>query len=202
MSKPIVSFLVSGRGSNFKAIADKIVQGYINAGLGILISDKKDAKALDIAGSYGMDSFFVDPGLYISREEHEKAMIKLLKKADSDLIITAGYMRVLTPYFVKKYKNKIINIHPALLPSFPGTNGQKQAFDKGVKIAGCTTHFIDDGTDTGPIIMQATVEVKENDTLESLSSRILEEEHKIFPETVKLFCDGKLKIIKNKVHIK
>jgi phosphoribosylglycinamide formyltransferase-1 len=202
MSKKIISFLASGRGSNFKTIAENVKKGEINAKLGILISDKKDAIALDIAKKFGMESFFVDPKLYQSREEHEKEMVMLLKKFRTDLVVAAGYMRVLTSYFVKEYRNKIINIHPALLPSFPGTNAQEQAFVKGVKKTGCTTHFIDEGTDTGPIIMQSSVPVKEDDSIESLSTRILEQEHRIFPETVKLFCNGKLTIKDNKVRIK
>lgn len=202
MKKKVVSFLVSGRGSNFKAIAEKISAGEINAILGILISNNKDAIALEIANDLGMESFFIDPKSFASRKEHETAMINLLKTNKTDLVIAAGYMRVLTPHFVSEYRNKIINIHPALLPSFPGTHAQKQAFDKGVKITGCTTHFIDEGTDTGPIIMQAAVPVLENDSLESLSSRILKEEHRIFQETVKLFCEDKLKVIGNKVLVK
>jgi phosphoribosylglycinamide formyltransferase 1 len=202
MKKKVVSFLVSGRGSNFKAIADKISAGEINAVLGILISNNKDAKALNIADEFGMKSFFVNPASFKTRKDHEKAMIKLLKKYNTDLVITAGYMRVLTPHFVKEYRNKIMNIHPALLPSFPGTDAQKQAFNKGVKITGCTTHFIDDGTDTGPIIMQTAVPVLANDTIETLSARILKEEHKIFPESVKLFCNDQLKIQGNKVILK
>ncbi len=201
MKKKIVSFLASGRGSNFKAIAEKISSGDINASMGILISNKKDAKALEIAKNFGMESFFVDPKAFSTRGEHENEMIKLLKKYNTDLVVAAGYMRVLTSYFVREYKNRIINIHPALLPSFPGTDAQKQAFDKGVKITGCTTHFIDEGTDTGPIIMQAAVIVLENDTIETLSARILKEEHRIFPESVKLFCDDRLKITGKKVFI-
>ncbi len=201
MGKKVVSFLVSGRGSNFKTIAGKILAGDIKAVPGILISNNKEAKAMDIADSMGIKAFFVDPRAYGTREEHEKAMTQLLKKHGTDLVVAAGYMRVLTSYFVKKYKNKIINIHPALLPSFPGTDAQKQAFDKGVKITGCTTHFIDEGTDTGPIIMQAAVPVLENDSIASLSARILKEEHRIFPESVKLFCEGRLKVIGNKVII-
>ncbi len=199
MKKKVVSFLASGRGSNFKAIAEKIIAGEINAVPGILISNKKDVKALNLADRFGMKSFFVDPALYTSRKDHEKAMVKLLKQYKTDLVVAAGYMRVLTPYFVKEYKNRIINIHPALLPSFPGTDAQQQAFDKGVKITGCTTHFIDEGTDTGPIILQAAVPVLQNDTVETLSARILKEEHKILPESVKLFCEDRIKLRGNKV---
>ncbi|MFH0974426.1 MAG: phosphoribosylglycinamide formyltransferase [Spirochaetota bacterium] len=199
MKKKIVSFIASGRGSNFKAIAEKISSGEINALLGILISDKKEAKALDLANDFGMNSFFVNPASFTSKKDHEKAMVQLLKQNNTDLVVAAGYMRVLSPYFVNEYKNRIINIHPALLPSFPGTNAQKQAFEKGVKITGCTTHFIDEGTDTGPIILQTAVKVLDTDTVETLSARILKEEHKIFPESIKLFCEDRLKIHGNKV---
>ena len=199
LSNKVVSFLASGRGSNFTAIAKSISNGYIKAELGILISDRKNAKALEIARDYGMESFFIDPEIYPAREDHERQMIKLLSKYKTDLIIGAGYMRVLTPYFISRYKFRIINIHPALLPSFPGVHAQKQAFDKGVKITGCTAHFIDEGVDTGPIILQTPVPVLDDDTVDTLSARILKEEHRILPESVKLFCEGRLKIKGNKV---
>ncbi len=201
MKKKIISFLASGRGSNFKAIANKISKGEIRASLGILISDKRDAKALETAMDFGMKSFFVDPKSYSNREDHEREMAKLLKENKTDIVIGAGYMRILTPYFINEFKNQIMNIHPALLPSFPGVHAQKQAFNKGVKITGCTTHFIDEGVDTGPIIMQAAVPVHEDDTLDTLSVRILKEEHRIFPESIKLFCEDRLEIFDNKVKI-
>ncbi len=199
MNNKVVSFLVSGRGSNFSAIAEKIKSGYIKAELGIVISNKGEAKALEIAASYGMKSYFVDPKKYSSREDHEKEIVRLLKESKTDLVVAAGYMRLLSPYFVNKYRNKIINVHPALLPSFPGTDGQKLAFDYGVKVTGCTTHFIDEGTDTGPIIMQAVVDVHDNDSITSLSARILKEEHRILPESIKLFCEDRLKLMGKKV---
>lgn len=202
MSKKVVSFLVSGRGSNFTAVARKILSGEINAKLGIVISDKKDAKALDIAGEFSMGAHWVDPRAFSSREEHERAMVTLLKKNKTDLVVAAGYMRLLTPYFVKAYKNAVINIHPALLPSFPGVDGQKQAYDYGVKITGCTVHFIDEGTDSGPIIMQAAVDVRQDETVEELSARILKEEHRILPASVELFCQNRLKVKGRKVFIK
>ncbi len=202
MKKRIVSFLVSGRGSNFTAVAERIIEGGINARLGIVISDNGEAKALGIAEDFGMKAFHVDPKKYSSRKEHEKEMERLLKDSGTDLVVAAGYMRVLSPYLVNCYRNRIINIHPALLPSFPGTDGQKQAFNYGVKITGCTAHFIDEGTDTGPIIMQAAVEVRQNETLAQLSSRILKEEHRILPESVKLFCEERLSVVGNKVLIK
>lgn len=203
MRKKVVSFLASGRGSNFQAVARKIQSGEIAyAELGILICDVSDAKALEIARDYGMKAHFVDPKGYASRVEHEKAIVQLLKEANTDLIVAAGYMRILTPYFVGEYKNRIINIHPALLPSFPGVHAQKQAFDYGVKITGCTTHFIDEGTDTGPIIMQKAVPVEPDDTAESLAGRILKEEHVILPLSVDLFCRDKLEVRGRKVAIK
>jgi len=194
MFKKTVSFLASGRGSNFENIAKKIKSGEITADFGILISDKKDAKALKIADEFGMKSFFVDPKKYPSREDFDLELVSLLKKAGTDLVVAAGYMKILSPLFIKSYKNKIINIHPALLPAFPGIYSQKKALDYGVKITGCTAHFVDEGTDTGPIILQAFVPVLPDDTEDTLSARILREEHRIFPEAVNLFCKGKLKI--------
>lgn len=201
MNKKVVSFLASGRGSNFKAVAERIIAGAVPARLGILISDKKDAKALDIARSFGMDAYFVDPKTCTDRREHEDAMIRLFKRHNTDLIVAAGYMRVLTDHFVKEYRNRIINIHPALLPSFPGVQAQRQALEYGVKITGCTAHFIDEGTDTGPIILQSAVSVREDDTEDSLSARILSEEHRILPEAVKLFCENRLSVRGRKVII-
>lgn len=194
MGKKTVSFLASGRGSNFKAVAEFIRGGKLPARLGILLTDNKDAKALDTARGFGMEAFFIDPALSESREEHDRRMADRLEKAGTDLIVAAGYMRILSPYFVKNFRNRIINIHPALLPSFPGVEGQRKALEYGVKITGCTTHFIDEGMDTGPIILQAAVPVMDDDDLAALSGRILKEEHRILPESVRLFCEGKLTV--------
>ncbi|MCX8125046.1 MAG: phosphoribosylglycinamide formyltransferase [Spirochaetes bacterium] len=199
--KKTVSFLVSGRGSNFHAVAQAIIKGEIPAHLGIVISDKPGVKALDIARELSIPAFFVNPKDYPTRQDHEKAMVELLNKYKTNLVVTAGYMRLLTPYFVNEFRNRIINIHPALLPSFPGTHAQKQALDYGVKISGCTTHFIDEGTDSGPIIMQRAVPVYDDDTEETLSARILKEEHQILIESVKLFCQDRLTIKGRKVYI-
>ncbi len=202
MKKKVVSFLVSGRGSNFTVVAKKIISGEIDARLGVVISDNGKAKALEIAPDFGMGSFFVDPALYSSRKDHEIAMEKLLNEHRTDLVVAAGYMRILSPYFVGKFRGRIINIHPALLPSFPGAEAQNQALKYGVKITGCTAHFIDEGTDTGPIILQAAVHIHEEDTLTSLSVKILREEHRILPLAVKYFCEGRLKIVGKSVVIK
>ena len=199
--KKTVSFLVSGRGSNFQAVASAIIKGDIPATVGLVISDKPGVKALDIARELSIPAFFVNPKDYATRQDHEKAMIDLLQKCNTDLVVTAGYMRLLTPFFVNEFKNRIINIHPALLPSFPGTHAQKQALEYGVKISGCTTHFIDEGTDSGPIILQKAVPVYDDDTEDTLSARILKEEHQILIESVKLYCMDKLKVKGRKVFI-
>jgi len=197
-----VSFLISGRGSNFSAVAEKIQGGYIKAKIGVVISDKPDAKGLVIAREMGFDAVAIDSKDFKTREDHEREMVSVLKKHKTDLVVAAGYMRLLTPYFVNKFRNKMINIHPALLPSFPGVNAQKQAFDYGVKITGCTSHFVDEGTDSGPVIMQTAVSVSQNDTLTSLAQKILKEEHRILPESVKLFCEDKLIVSGRQVLIK
>lgn len=196
-----VSFLASGRGSNFEAVAEKIISGYIPAKPGILITDKDNAACLEKAARLGIYSIFIDPKKFNSREEHEREMVKYLEKYNTDLIVASGYMRLLTPYFIEKFKMKIINIHPSLLPSFSGKNAQQQAINHGVRISGCTTHFVDEGTDTGPIILQAAVEVLIGDDAESLSERILNEEHRILPESVKLFCENRITVADQKVYI-
>ena len=200
--KKTVSFLVSGRGTNFKAVADKIISGYIKAGTGIVISNSPDSLALEKADDLGIESIAIEPKDFRTRVEHEKEMIKHLLRHKTDLIVAAGYMRLLTPMFVNHYKYRIINIHPALLPAFPGKNAQQQALDYGVRITGCTTHFIDEGTDTGPVILQTPVVISPSDDIKSLSSKILREEHIILIESVKLFCENRLKIKDNKVIIK
>ena len=198
LKKKTVSFLASGRGSNFEAVAEKILSGYIPAETGILITDKEKAGCLERASRLGIDSVFIDPKRFGSREENEKELVQYLEKYKTDLIVASGYMRLFTPWFINRYRMKIINIHPSLLPSFPGKDAQKQALDYGVRLTGCTTHFVDEGTDTGPIILQAAVEIMTYDDADSLSARILLEEHKILAESVKLFCEDKL-LLKNRI---
>jgi phosphoribosylglycinamide formyltransferase-1 len=200
--KKIISFLVSGNGSNFKAVAEKIISGYICGETGIVISSSTDAPALKKSEELGIQSIIINPGHYTTKKEYEEEMIKILKSFKTDLIITAGYMRILSPDFIMHFKNRIINIHPSLLPSFPGKSAQQQALDYGVKITGCTSHFIDEGTDTGPVIMQSPVFIDYKDNINTLSAKILDEEHKILAESVKLFCEDKLVIIDRKVNIK
>ena len=202
MAKPVVSFLCSGRGMLFSSVARSVLNGRIKAKLGILISDDSDARALLVARDFGMESLFIDPVKLGNKQEFESALYKLFKKVDTDLIVCAGYMRILSPFFVQRYRNRIINIHPSLLPSFPGTQSQKRALEHGVKITGCTSHFIDEGIDTGPIILQSPVQIFDDDSIDTLSIRILKEEFKILTESVRLYCDGRLRLVGRRVTVR
>lgn len=199
--KKTVSFLASGRGSNFQAVAEKILSGHIPARIGVLICDKPDAGAFDKAKKMGIESRFIDPRQFSSKTEFEKEIIQAMDMYDTDFIVAAGYMRILSPYIVNAFSNRIVNIHPSLLPSFPGKEAQKQALEYGAKVTGCTTHFIDEGTDTGPIIMQHTVRIDNNDTVTSLSEKILKEEHKILIKSIKLLCEDRIKLSGRRVII-
>lgn len=198
-SEKNIAVLISGSGTNLQSIIDK--QNKIGCKVAVVISNKQDAYGLTRAKKAGIPAYFVDyKGL--ERKEHEKKIVKILEKYKVDLVILAGYMRILTPYFVRKYKGKLINIHPALLPSFPGTDGYGDTWRYGSKIGGCTIHFVDEGVDTGPIIIQKTNPIKETDTLETFKKRGLKIEHQALPEVIKLFIEGKLKIVGRKVKIK
>ncbi len=196
-----IAVLVSGRGSNLQAIIDSIEDGYLKARISVVISDVGNAYALLRAKKHGIEAVLVDPDAFSSREFYEKEVLKTLKNHNAELILLAGYMRILGKTLLSAYKNHIINIHPALLPAFPGLHAQKQAFEHGVKVAGCTVHFVDETLDCGPIILQRCVEVKEDDNDETLADRILEQEHKIYPEAVKLFVENRLRIEGRKVKI-
>ncbi|WP_319508947.1 phosphoribosylglycinamide formyltransferase [uncultured Methanolobus sp.] len=190
-----IAVLVSGRGSNLQSIIDNIENGYIkSATISVVISDVGDAYALKRARDHGINDVFIDPSDFSNRQEYEKEILKVLEDNDVDLILLAGYMRLVGKDLIGAYRNRIINIHPALLPSFKGLHAQQQAFDYGVKVSGCTVHFVDEGMDTGPIIIQKCVPVLDTDTADDLAARILEQEHNIFPESVKLFVEGKLKV--------
>ena len=172
----------------------------------VVISNKKNARGLKIAEKLGINVEVIESkGFKGSRADYDKKIITILTKYGvtprNGLVCLAGFMRIISPEFVKKYKNKIINIHPALLPAFPGLDSQKQAIEHGAKFSGCTVHFVDAKMDSGPIIIQAVVKIKENDTKESLSKRILKEEHRIYPEAVNLFARKKIKVIKRKTII-
>jgi phosphoribosylglycinamide formyltransferase-1 len=190
-----IGVLVSGRGSNLQSIIDHVESGYLkDIKLSVVISDVKDAFALERAKMYGINAVFIDPHAYESKMGFEEKIIATLKDYNVDLVLLAGYMRILGSEVIRAYRDRIMNIHPALLPSFKGLHGPRQALEYGVKVAGCTVHFVDEGVDSGPIILQSCVSVKDNDTENTLASRILEQEHRIFPEAIKLFTEGKLKV--------
>ncbi len=193
-----IGVLASGRGSNFQSIINSVESGYINAEIVILITDNPDAYALERAKKHGIDSMVISPKEFPDRDAYYKHIADELEQKGVKLVILAGFMRVVRNSLIERFRNRIMNIHPALLPSFPGLHGQKQTVDYGVKISGCTVHFIDEGVDTGPIIIQAAVPAYADDTEESLSKRILTQEHKIFPLAVKHFVEGRIKGFKLK----
>ncbi len=186
--------LASGRGSNLQAIIEAGEAGTIDALVVIVVSDVANARALELAQRYGIEAVFVDSRLHATSEEFEAAVIDLLRKHEVELVCLAGFMRLLSPHFIRKYRDKIMNIHPALLPAFPGLHAQRQALRYGAKVSGCTVHFVDEGVDTGPIIIQAVVPVLDEDTEEALSARILTYEHQIYPRAIQLFAEGRLKM--------
>jgi phosphoribosylglycinamide formyltransferase-1 len=196
-----IGVLISGRGSNLQAIIDACEAGGVPAQVAVVISNKLDAYGLERAKKHGITTAVFDPKSFADKNTYELEIVKTLKKADVGLVCLAGYMRIVGPVLLEHYRGKMINIHPALLPSFPGLHAQKQALDYGVKVSGVTVHFVDEGCDTGPVILQAAVPVLEDDTEESLSGRILEQEHKLYPAAIKLFAEGKIKIEGRKVHL-
>lgn len=201
MNKKKIGVLVSGRGSNLQAIMDRIADGYLPLDIKIVISDKADALALKRAEAAGILTAVVSRKDCASKEEFENKIHQALTEAGCELVVLAGFMRILSGNFVNKWPVKIVNIHPALLPSFPGLDAQGQAVDYGVKISGCTVHFVDEGTDSGPIILQKAVPVLDDDTEETLAARILEQEHKAMPEALKLWAEGKLLVEGRRVKV-
>lgn len=197
-----IAVFISGSGTNLQSIIDKTESGYLPVNIKCIISSKKDAYGLERGKKHNIPSLFIDPKQFLKREKHEEEIIKILEEYNVELIILAGYMRLLTPHIINRYKNKIINIHPALLPGFPGTDGYGDAWNYGVKVSGCTVHFVDKGCDTGPIILQRVNPVREDDTLQSFRERGLKIEHEVFPEAIKLYCEGKLCIEGRKIKIK
>ena len=189
-----LAVLVSGRGSNLQAIIDSIDREELDAHLSIVISNTKDAMALKRAEQHGIKTIFIDPSNYLSSKEYDKALVLKLKEFSIDLICLAGYMRILGEEVVQTFEKKIINIHPSLLPAFPGLNAQKQAISHGVKFSGCTVHFVDSGVDSGPIILQTVVPIHDNDDEKSLSKRILEQEHYLYPKAIKMIQENKIKL--------
>lgn len=198
-----IAVLVSGRGTNLQAIINAIKRDAIAGKIEIVLSDNPGAYALKRAKRNDIKTRVVDYKNFSSKEEYEQEVIQQLDNYKIDLIVLAGYMRILGSGFIEKYRYRIINIHPALLPAFPGLNAQKQALKYGVKISGCTVHFVDEGMDSGPIILQKAIKVKQSDDEESLSKRILKYEHQLLPRAIQLFAQNKIQILDNRrVHIK
>lgn len=187
-----LAVLVSGRGSNLQSIIDSIEQKELAAEIAVILSNKSAAPALERGRKYGIDSVFLDPKLYPGKLDYDRAIIQLLKNKSVDLICLAGFMRILGKEFIQSFPDKIINIHPSLLPAFPGLDAQKQALEYGVKVSGCTVHFVNEQVDAGPVILQSAVPVHGTDTVETLSQRILEQEHIIYPKAIQLCIQNQL----------
>ncbi|HSF68342.1 MAG TPA: phosphoribosylglycinamide formyltransferase [Nitrospiraceae bacterium] len=200
-----IAVLASGRGSNLQAIIDAIEVGRIQAQIVVVISNKKDASALDRARRHGLSALFVDPAPYAgrpdSREAYDRNLLDVLKQHDVELVLLAGYMKIVTGVLVDAFANRMMNIHPSLLPSFPGLDVQKKAIEWGCKLSGCTVHFVTEGVDEGPIILQAAVPILDDDGPETLAARILEQEHKIYPRAVQLYAEGRLRVEGRRVFI-
>lgn len=196
-----IAVLISGSGTNLQSIIDSVQSGFLDLEIAVVLSNKEDAYGLTRAADHGIPTAVVKHGDFSDREKFDQKLIEVLEGFSVDLVALAGFMRVLTPGFVNHFHHAIMNIHPALLPSFPGTHGQEQAFNHGVRFTGCTTHFVDEGTDTGPIILQAVVPILPGDTVDTLASRILKEEHRIYPESLRLWSMDRLRIEGRKVII-
>ncbi|MEM4255226.1 MAG: phosphoribosylglycinamide formyltransferase [Candidatus Norongarragalinales archaeon] len=195
-----IAVLASGRGSNLQAVIDSIEGGKLDAEIACVVSDSENAKALERAKAHAIEALFLNPKGK-EKDEYFEGISRELEKRGVALVVLAGFMRVLPPSFTRKFENKIINIHPSLLPSFPGLHAQKQALDAGVKVSGCTVHFVTPEVDAGPIIVQKAVEVREGDSEETLSARILEQEHKLLPKAIQLIAEGRVKISDNKTSV-
>jgi len=194
-----IGVLLSGRGSNFEALADSVGAGRLpGAEIAVVVSNREGAPGIERAKERGMAARVI-PSKGLEREVYDRQVVAILHEFRVDLVCLAGYMRLLSPFFVASFPNRILNIHPSLLPSFPGLESQRQALEYGVKFAGCTVHFVDENLDAGPIVLQATVPVRDDDTEETLSSRILAEEHRIYTEAVRIVLEGKYRIVGRRV---
>lgn len=187
-----LGILASGQGTNLQAIINGIEKGEIPAEISVVISDRSDAFALERARRHNLKAVYVNPANFHGREDFDREVIRILNAEEVELVILAGFMRLLSPVFVKAFPQRILNIHPSLLPAFPGLEGVKQALDYGVKVTGCTVHFVDEGLDTGPIILQEAVPVYDDDTVETLHQRIHEVEHCLYPQAITLLAQGKV----------
>jgi phosphoribosylglycinamide formyltransferase-1 len=184
-----LGILLSGRGSNFEAIANAVALGEIRAEIAVVIANRPEARGLEIARQSGLNAVSI-PSKGLDREIYDRMLLEELHKQRVDVVLLAGFMRLLSASFIRQFPNRILNIHPSLLPAFPGLDAQHQALEHGVKITGCTVHFVDEYLDAGPILVQAAVPVLDHDTVESLSARILEEEHRIYPEAIRIVLSG------------
>lgn len=202
MKKVRIGVLVSGRGSNLQAIIENIEKGRLSAEIAVVISDQADAYALERSRKHGIPAIHISArGYRDKREEYDALLVQELRKHNAELVVLAGFMRIITKTLIQAYPNRIMNIHPALLPSFPGLHVQKAALEYGVKFSGCTVHFVDEGMDTGPIIIQAVVTVLDNDTEDTISERILKQEHKIYSRAIQLYAEGRLRVEGRRVFV-
>ncbi|HEY7557632.1 MAG TPA: phosphoribosylglycinamide formyltransferase [Candidatus Binatia bacterium] len=195
MTQPLpIGVLISGGGTNLQAIIDAIEARRLDAVIKVVLSNRADAYGLARAQNHGIATAILDHKKYPSREDYDRAAVDLLRAHGVELVVLAGFMRLLSPVFVKAYSNRIMNIHPALLPSFPGLHVQRKALEHGVRFSGCTVHFVNEECDEGPIIIQAVVPVFADDTEETLAARILKEEHRIYPRAIQLYAEGRLRV--------
>ena len=195
MSNHILGILCSGRGSNMQSIMAAIESGQIKAEIGIVLTDKPEARALQVASEAGIKSVCVNRKACSTQQEFEEKLVAELKAANVTLVVLAGFIRILSPYFVEAYRHRILNIHPSLLPSFGGAHAHRDVLAYGTKVSGCTIHFVDEGMDHGPIILQDTVPVLDDDTEDTLAARVLTKEHILYPKAIELFVDGRLELI-------
>jgi phosphoribosylglycinamide formyltransferase-1 len=194
-----IGVLISGSGTNLQAIIDAIEAGKLDAKIAVVLSNKADAQGLARARQHGISTEILNHKNFSSRETYDEAVVSLLRGRGVELVVLAGFMRLLSPVFIKAFSNRIMNIHPALLPSFPGLNVQQKAVEHGVRFSGCTVHFVNEECDEGPIIIQAVVPVFVDDTGAALAARILEQEHRIYPRAIQLYAEGRLKVVGRKV---
>jgi len=194
-----VGVLASGRGSNLQAILDACARPEFPARVVVVISDRERALALDRARAAGVEALWINPKDFTDREAFDLALVRELQARQVGLVCQAGYMRILSPVYIRAFAGRSLNVHPSLLPAFPGLHAQRQALEHGVKVAGATVHFADEAVDSGPIVLQAAVPVAPDDTEETLSARILAEEHRIYPEAIRLFAEGRLRIVGRQV---
>ena len=195
MSKHILGVLCSGRGSNLQSIMESIDKGQIKAELGIVLTDKPEAKALERAEAAGIKAVCVNRKECSGQQDFEEKLVAELRQAGVTCVVLAGFMRILSPYFVNEFKHQILNIHPSLLPSFCGAHAHRDVLAYGTKVSGCTIHFVDEGMDHGPIILQDTVPVMDDDTEDTLAARVLVKEHVLYPKAIQLFVDGRLELV-------